>query len=155
MPGISNWTKRQSNLIEHSRSIEFVCIRQSNKELFFVSSIVKQMEHNQTGCFEQNWHRMQHSWQTVNMWCLITTRRKQESSSSRDTQLLTTTEVELIDKSDWNGIQPMLHSSEELSAEKKFGNRTFDCVRLTKFYCDFDFVPLCSAIERNRLIKFD
>ena len=27
-----------------------------------------------------------------------------------------------------------------------FGNRTFDCVRLAKFYCEFDYVRLSSAI---------
>ena len=29
-----------------------------------------------------------------------------------------------------------------------FGNRTFDCVRLAKFYIEFDYVRLSSAIER-------
>ena len=29
-----------------------------------------------------------------------------------------------------------------------FGNRTFDCIRLAKFYCEFDYVRLSSAIER-------
>ena len=31
---------------------------------------------------------------------------------------------------------------------QSFGNRTFDCVRLAKFYCEFDYVRLSSAIER-------
>ena len=31
---------------------------------------------------------------------------------------------------------------------QSFGNRTFDCVRLAKFYCAFDYVRLSSAIER-------
>ena len=31
---------------------------------------------------------------------------------------------------------------------RSFGNRTFDCVRLAKFYCEFDYVRLSSAIER-------
>ena len=31
---------------------------------------------------------------------------------------------------------------------QSFGNRTFDCVRLVKFYCEFDYVRLSSAIER-------
>ena len=29
-----------------------------------------------------------------------------------------------------------------------FGNRTFDYVRLAKFYCEFDYVRLSSAIVR-------
>ena len=29
-----------------------------------------------------------------------------------------------------------------------FGNRTFDCVRLAKFSCEFDYVRLSTAIER-------
>ena len=32
--------------------------------------------------------------------------------------------------------------------ERSFGNRTFDCVLLAKFYCEFDYVRLSSAIER-------
>ena len=32
--------------------------------------------------------------------------------------------------------------------EQGYGNRTFDCVRLAKFYCEFDYVRLSSAIER-------
>ena len=31
---------------------------------------------------------------------------------------------------------------------KSFGNRTFDCARLAKFYCEFDYVRMSSAIER-------
>ena len=31
---------------------------------------------------------------------------------------------------------------------QSFCNRTFDCVRLAKFYCEFDYVRLSSAIER-------
>ena len=31
---------------------------------------------------------------------------------------------------------------------QSFGDRTFDCVRLAKFYCEFDYVRLSSAIER-------
>ena len=31
---------------------------------------------------------------------------------------------------------------------QSFGNRTFDCVRLAKFYCEFDYVRLSSVIER-------
>ena len=31
---------------------------------------------------------------------------------------------------------------------QSFGNRTFDCVRLAKFYCEFDYVWLSSAIEQ-------
>ena len=31
---------------------------------------------------------------------------------------------------------------------RSFGNRTFDCVRLAKLYCEFDYVRLSSAIER-------
>ena len=31
---------------------------------------------------------------------------------------------------------------------QSFGNRMFDCVRLAKFNCEFDFVRLSSAIER-------
>ena len=31
---------------------------------------------------------------------------------------------------------------------QSFGNRTFYCVRLAKFYCEFDYVRLSSAIER-------
>ena len=31
---------------------------------------------------------------------------------------------------------------------QSFGNRMFDCVRLAKFYCEFDYVRLSSAIER-------
>ena len=33
-----------------------------------------------------------------------------------------------------------------------FGNRTFDCVRLAKFYCEFDYVRLCSIEFGNRTI---
>ena len=29
---------------------------------------------------------------------------------------------------------------------QSIGNRTFDCVRLAKFYCEFDYVRLSSAI---------
>ena len=31
---------------------------------------------------------------------------------------------------------------------QSFGNRTFDCVRLAKFYCEFSYVRSSSAIER-------
>ena len=31
---------------------------------------------------------------------------------------------------------------------QSFGNRTFDCLRLGKFYYEFDYVRLSSAIER-------
>ena len=31
---------------------------------------------------------------------------------------------------------------------RSFSNRTFDCVRLAKFYCGFDYVRLSSAIKR-------
>ena len=31
---------------------------------------------------------------------------------------------------------------------QSFGSRTFDCVRLAKCYCEFDYVRLSSAIER-------
>ena len=31
---------------------------------------------------------------------------------------------------------------------QSFVDRTFDCVQLAKFYCEFDFVGLSSAIER-------
>ena len=31
---------------------------------------------------------------------------------------------------------------------RPFGNRTLDFVRLTKFYCEFDYVPLPNPIER-------
>ena len=31
---------------------------------------------------------------------------------------------------------------------RPFGNRTFDFVRLTKFYCEFDYVRLPNLIER-------
>ena len=31
---------------------------------------------------------------------------------------------------------------------QSFGNRTFDCVRLAKFYCEFAYVRSSSAIER-------
>ena len=31
---------------------------------------------------------------------------------------------------------------------RPFGNRTFDCVRLTKFHCEFDYVRLQNPIER-------
>ena len=29
---------------------------------------------------------------------------------------------------------------------QSFGNRTFNCVRLAKFYCEFDYVRVSSAI---------
>ena len=32
---------------------------------------------------------------------------------------------------------------------RSFVNRTFDCVRLAKFYFEFDYVRLSSAIERR------
>ena len=31
---------------------------------------------------------------------------------------------------------------------QRFGNRTFDCVRLSKFSCEFDYVRLSSVIKR-------
>lgn len=31
---------------------------------------------------------------------------------------------------------------------RPFGNQTLDFVRLTKFYCEFDYVPLPNPIER-------
>ena len=31
---------------------------------------------------------------------------------------------------------------------RSFVNQTFDCVRLAKFYCEFDYVRLSSAIEQ-------
>ena len=31
---------------------------------------------------------------------------------------------------------------------RPFGNRTLDFVRLTKFYCEFDYVPLPNPIEQ-------
>ena len=31
---------------------------------------------------------------------------------------------------------------------RAFDNRTFDCIRLAEFYCEFDYVRLSSAIER-------
>ena len=31
---------------------------------------------------------------------------------------------------------------------QSFSNRTFDCVRLAKFYCEFDYVRLSAAITK-------
>jgi len=38
---------------------------------------------------------------------------------------------------------------------RPFGNRTFDYVRLTKFYCEFDYVRLPNLIERVVFDWFD
>ena len=38
---------------------------------------------------------------------------------------------------------------------RPFGNRTFDYVRLTKFYCEFDYVRLPNPIERLVFDWFD
>ena len=36
---------------------------------------------------------------------------------------------------------------------QSFDNRTFDCVRLAKFYCEFDYVRLSSAIAELPIVE--
>ena len=46
-------------------------------------------------------------------------------------------------------LSPVIEHSIEYDC-RPFGNRTFDCVKLIKFYCEFS--RLCSIAEPNRTI---